>query len=152
MKKSIFSVHEKHQVHRLSSIQEAVGLLSDTLQLLCGNENNIRSKVVNLPKLLNGPQGNVASKTAASIKILLKALKNFQQVSELYRYDALNWLSCMTVDLKTWVHLVVHHKDKIFKVLDYPRNLGNAAKEGLMGTTYWVGYYFTNPNSWYPVR
>ena len=100
MKKSIFSVHEKHQVHRLSSIQEAVGLLSDTLQLLCGNENNIRSKVVNLPKLLNGPQGNVASKTAVSIKMLLKALKNFQQVSELYRYDALNLLSCMTVDLK----------------------------------------------------
>ena len=28
MKKLIFSVHEKHQVHRLSSIQEAVGMLS----------------------------------------------------------------------------------------------------------------------------
>ena len=42
----------------------------------------------------------MASKTAASLKMLLKALKNFQQVSELYRYDALDLLSCMTVDLK----------------------------------------------------
>ena len=39
MKKLLFSVHETHQVHRLSSIQEAVGMLSDTLQLLRGNEN-----------------------------------------------------------------------------------------------------------------
>ena len=100
MKKLIFSVHEKHQVHRLSSIQEAIRLPCDTLQLLRGNENYIRSEVANLPKILNGPQGNVASKTTASIKMLLKALKNFQQVSELYRYDALNLLSCMTVDLK----------------------------------------------------
>ena len=35
-------------------------------------------------------------------------------------------------------------------VLDYPRNFGNAAKDGLKRTTRWVVYYFTNPNSWYP--
>ena len=29
--------HEKHQTHRLSSIQEAVGLLSDIIKLLRGN-------------------------------------------------------------------------------------------------------------------
>ena len=51
--------HEKHQAHRLSSIQEAVGLLSDTLKLLRGNENYIRSEVANLSKILNGPQENV---------------------------------------------------------------------------------------------
>ena len=47
MKKLIFSVHEKHQANRLSSIQEAVGLFSDTLQLLRGNEKYIRSEVAN---------------------------------------------------------------------------------------------------------
>ena len=36
-------------------------------------------------------------------------------------------------------------------MLDYPRNFGNAAKDGLKGTTRWAVYYFTNPNSWYPV-
>ena len=34
MKKSIFSVHEKHQANRLSSIQEAVGLFSDTFRVI----------------------------------------------------------------------------------------------------------------------
>ena len=51
--------HEKHQANRLSNIQEAVGLLSDTLQLLRGKENYIRSEVANLSKILTGPQGNV---------------------------------------------------------------------------------------------
>ena len=51
--------HEKHQAYRFSRIQEAVGLLSDTLQLLRGNENYIRCEVANISKILNGPQGNV---------------------------------------------------------------------------------------------
>ncbi|CAH3151668.1 unnamed protein product [Pocillopora meandrina] len=36
-------------------------------------------------------------------------------------------------------------------VLDYSRNFGNAAKEGVKRTTHLATYYFTNPNSWYPV-
>ena len=40
---------------------------------------------------------------------------------------------------------------KTSTVLDYPRNFGNAAKDGLKGTTRWAVYYFTNPISWYPV-
>ena len=99
MKKLIFSVYEKRQANRLSSIQEAVELFSDTLQLLRGNENYIRSEVNNLPKLLNGPQCNKASETAASVE-MVNGLENLQQVSELYLYNALNLLSCMTLDVK----------------------------------------------------
>ena len=51
------SVNES--LYRLSCIREAVGLLSDTLQLLRGNKNFMRSEVANLSKILNGPQGNV---------------------------------------------------------------------------------------------
>ena len=53
--------HEKHQAYRLSSIQEAVGLLSDTLpiELLRGNENYHRNEVANLSQIFNGPQRNV---------------------------------------------------------------------------------------------
>ena len=32
----------------------------------------------------------------------------------------------MTLDVKN-VHSVVHHKAKLFTVLDYPRNFGNGA-------------------------
>ena len=63
------------------------------------------------------------SKTAASIK-MLHGLENLQQVSKLYRYDALNQLSYLTQDMKN-IHSVVHHKDKLFTMLDYPRNFGN---------------------------
>ena len=39
--------------------------------------------------------------TAASVDMLnLNSLENPQQVSELYPYDALNLLSCMTLDVK----------------------------------------------------
>ena len=70
MEKLIFSVHEKHQVNRLSSIQEVVGLFSDTHELLRGNKNYIRSEVANLPKVFNGRKGNKASKTATSVEML----------------------------------------------------------------------------------
>ena len=80
----------------------------------------------------------------------LTALKNLQQVLELYRYDALNMLNWMTLDVKN-IHSIEHHKDKLFTVLDYSRNFENAAKEGWKTTTHWEVYHFTNPNSWCPV-
>ena len=48
------------------------------------------------------------------------------------------------------IHSIVHHKDKLFTVLDYPRNFGNVT-QGLMRTIHWAAYYLTNPNPWYPV-
>ena len=56
----------------------------------------------------------------------------------------------MTLDVEN-IHSVVHHKDPLCTVLDYARNFGNAAKEGLKRTTHWAAIYFTNPKSWYPV-
>jgi len=145
-----FSVHEKHQPYSLSSIQEAVELVSGTHRVLRSNENSIRDEVANLPRTLNGPQGNVASKTVESVQMLKCGLEKLQQVLELHGYDALNLLSCMTLDVEN-IHSVVHHKDPLCTVLDYARNFGNAAKEGLKRTTHWAAIYFTNPKSWYPV-
>ena len=51
----IFSVYGKNQAHRFSSIQEAVGLVSDSFQLLRGNENSTRSEVASLPKIRGCP-------------------------------------------------------------------------------------------------
>ena len=50
-------------------------------------------------------------------------------------------LGWTTLDVKN-IHLVVHHKDKLFKVWDYPRNFGNAAKEGWKRKTHWAVYFF----------
>ena len=109
MKKLIFSVHEKHQAYGRSGIQEAVGFVSDSFQIRRGNENSTRSEVASLPKILNGPQGNVVSKTATSIE-MLNGLENLQQVFELYRYDTRNLLSCLTLDGEN-IHSVVHHEE-----------------------------------------
>ena len=131
--------HEKHQALRFSIIQEAVGLLSDTLQLLRGNENYIRSEVANLSKILNSPQGNVASKTTASIKTLNELEKPPASLRIIPNYAltlnyALNLSSYMTRGVKN-IYSAVHYKDKLFTVLDYPRNFGNVANEGLMMST-----------------
>ena len=100
-----FSVHEKHQPYSLFSIQEAVELVSGTLRVLRSNEDSIRDEVANLPRTLNGPQGNVASKTVESVQMLKCGLENLQQVLELHGYDALNLLSCMTLDVEN-IHSV----------------------------------------------
>ena len=50
----------------------------------------------------------------------------------------------MTLDVAN-IHSVVHHKDPLCTVLDYARNFGNAAKEGLKRTTHWAAIYFRNP-------
>ena len=55
----------------------------------------------------------------------------------------------MTLHVKN-IHSIVHHKDKLFTVLDYPRNFGNVT-QGLIRTIHWAAYYLTNPNPWYPV-
>ena len=89
-----------------------------------GNENYIRSEVADLSKSSMAHRATW-SKTAASIECLT-TLKNLQQISALYRYDPLNLLSYMTLDVKN-IHSVVHHKDKLFTGLDYPRNFGNVA-------------------------
>ena len=72
------SVHKKHKAYRLFSMREAVGLVSDTSQLLRRNETSIRREVDNLPKTPYGPHGNMASKTVVSVKILKYGLENLR--------------------------------------------------------------------------
>ena len=47
-----------------------VRLFGDILELVRGNLSYIRREVANLPKILNGPKGNKACKTAASVEML----------------------------------------------------------------------------------
>ena len=59
MKKVIFSVHEKHQANRRWS-----GCYCAGMNIIYGSE------VANLPKILNGPQGNEACQTATFFEML----------------------------------------------------------------------------------
>ena len=86
----------------------------------------------------------MASKTVVSVEMLRIRLENLQKVSELYGYDSLNLLSRMTLDVEN-IHSVVHHRDPLCTELNYARNFGNAAKEGLKRTTHWATYYLWHP-------
>ena len=121
--------HEKHRPYRLSSIQEAVGLLSDTLR---GNENYIRSEVANLSKSSMAHRVTW-SKTAASIETL-NGVEKPPASLRIIPICSLKLLSYMTIDVKN-IHSVVHDKDKLFTVLDHPRNFGNVA-QGLTRTNH----------------
>ena len=70
---------------------------------------------------------------------MLNVLENLQKFSELYLYDALNLLSCMTLNGKNIQFIFLHYKYKLFTVLNCPRNFGNAVKDGLKRTSHWGG-------------
>ena len=48
--------------------------------------------------------------------IRLTAVKNLPQFSELYPFDALNLLNCMTLEAKNIQSIFLHHKDSLFTV------------------------------------
>ena len=59
--------------------------------------------------------------------------------------------SCMTRQVEC-LHATHHHKNEASAhVIDYTREFGNTAKEGLKRTTQWAAHYFTNKKSYYPV-
>ena len=71
-----------------------------------------------------------------------------------YRFlpqTCLTWWVVWQDTLRIFTRFCIYYEDQLCTVWNYARNFGNAAKEGLKGTTQWVAYYFTNPKSWYPV-
>ena len=84
MKKLIFSVHEKYQVYRLSSGRTAQRYSSVWMKII------LDAKAID-------QKFSMAHRVTWHLRLLrqwkcLKALKNFYQVSELNRYDAINLL------------------------------------------------------------
>ena len=80
----------------------------------------------------------------------LLRLTDLKPSSKSQNYTDMTLVTVELFDIRRGTHCsVVYHKDKFFTVLDYARNFGNAAKEGLKRRTNWAAYYFTNLNSWY---
>ena len=85
-----------------------------------------------------------------SVAMLKDGLIKLERILQQFDYDAVNLLSCMTMDVEN-MHSIVHHKSAICTALEYARNFGNAVKEGLKRTASWAAYYYTNSRSWYPL-
>ena len=66
-----FSIHERGKEYKQSIIEEAHCLISNCVTTLETNQQKIVKDVKEkLPKVLNGPEGNVAQKTIESVKMI----------------------------------------------------------------------------------
>jgi hypothetical protein len=110
-----FSVHEKHQSYKQCSLDEAILLVESCLTVLRGNETMIRNSCDKAPKSLNGPEGNVATKTVDSIALMKWGLERLRHNISPWNYTATNLLSCMTLDVEN-IHAVVHFKEPLYSV------------------------------------
>ena len=103
---------KKHQANRQQSGPSA------TLFSYCAG-----MKIISEAKLPIYQKSSMAYRVARHLRLLcqlkyLTALKPHQQLfSELYPYDALNLLSCMTLDANNIQFIFLHHKDNLLTVL-----------------------------------
>ncbi len=102
-----------------------------------------------LPKTLNGSQGNVAGKTIDSVRLVEWGLSRLNEITKQYNYNEATLLSCMTLDVEHF-HATTHFKSESMTMLQYCRSFGNCVKESLKKLSLWSAHYFTNPRSWYP--
>ncbi|CAB3990306.1 Hypothetical predicted protein [Paramuricea clavata] len=146
-----FSVHDKGGSFEKHDLRSALELVSKCKDFLEENERVINRDVTSkLPRTLNGPQGNVASKTVDSVRLIEWGLSRLKDIVEQYNYQETNLLSCMTLDTEHF-HSTTHFKCEVMTMLQYARSFGNCVKESMKRLSSWSAHYFTNPNSWYPL-
>ena len=76
-------------------------------------------------------------------------MSHLQQHIEQHDYP-LHLSTCLTTCVEN-CHAVTHFKDDTQTHLQYARNLANTVFEGLKRSVDWAAYYYTHPQSYYPV-
>ena len=145
-----FSVHEKHKKYEVLPIAQSKELVRSAHRFLKENETSIRKINENLPKTLNGPQGNVAAKTVRTVEIVHRGLKLLERITSELNFNETNLLSCMTLDVENF-HATTHVKCPILSKLQYCRSFGNSLKENLKRLCKWSAFYYTGSKKWYPL-
>ena len=143
-----FSVHSTGEGYTVKSVDEAVSLVRECKELLDSNSEDIRMST-GITRTLNGPQGDVSSKTVASVGMIEWGLKKLYNNLKQFYYSATNLLSCMTLDIEN-CHSTVHTKQANMSKMEYCRSFGLTMKEAVKRVTQWAAYYHTSRKSWYP--
>lgn len=110
---------------------------------------HIKYVLSNITGALNGPQGHVSAKTVNSVQFMEWGLLRLANILGEYDYQALNLLSCMTLDVEN-CHAAVHSKKVNMSKLEYARSFGATMKESVKRAAHWAAYYHTSRKSWYP--
>ena len=108
-----FSIHERRKEYKRCTLEEAHCLISNCVTTLETNEqkivNDIKEK---LPKVLNGPEGNVAQKTIKSVKMIEWAVSRLARLTKKYDFGQTDLQSCMTLDVEHF-HATTHYKTPV---------------------------------------
>ena len=148
-----FSVHPKGAKYIRNNLLDALALIGPCFSFLNENQKDIRSSVpTQLPANLQGPQGNIASKTIVSVGLVQLGVSRLYEISEKYcSYSSTDLRSCMTDDVEH-LHSISHTKSPTLSMLQYARTLGEMMKEMCKRLSNWGVHYFTKPTSWYPLQ
>lgn len=145
-----FSVHFKHQPREQHTLQEAHQMVKGVSSYFKSTIDEVKS-TRNSNSVTNGPEGTIASKTATSLVLVEKGLErldtNFSELSPDFKIKP---EVCLTVQVEN-LHAVSHFKHPTCTLIEYSRDFGNTMHESLKRTTTWSAYYYTHPQSYYPV-
>ena len=145
-----FSVHFKRQQTEKQTLKEAHQMVKGVSGYFKSTVNEVKN-MMKSNRVTNGPEGTIASKTATSLELVEKGLQRLDaNFSELNPDFKIKPEVCLTVQVEN-LHTVTHLKHPTCTVLEYARDFGNSMHESLKRTTNWAAYYFTHPQSYYPV-
>jgi len=97
--------------------------------------------VFQVPKTLNGPQGNVGGKTIDSVRLVEWGLNRLNEVTKQFSHHETNLLSFMTLDVEHF-HSTTHVKSDVMSMLQYCCSFGNCVKENGKRLSAWSAFYF----------
>ena len=145
-----FSVHFKRQQIEKHPLKEAHQMVQGVSSYFKSMVDEVKTTLKS-NRVTNGPEGTIAAKTATSLDLVEKGLQrldaNFSETNPDYKIKP---EVCLTVQVEN-LHAVTHFKHPRCTVLEYARDFGKAMHESLKRTTNWAAYYFTHPQSYYPV-
>ena len=98
----------------------------------------------NITGALNGSQGHVSEKTVNSVQFMGWGLLRLANILRDYGYQALNRLSCMTLEVEN-CHATVHSKKVNMSKLKYARSFGATMKESIKINVLHTGLHIITP-------
>ncbi len=144
-----FSVHLKNQDKPSIDIDDAVAKLEQVAKYIADTSKCIQDQLGK--PVTNGPEGTVADRTLKSVQMIASGISALVKlISEINPDYKIDLHSCLTMDVEN-LHAVGHYKEQIPTMLHHIRNLATSVYESLKRVVPWSAYYYTKPQSYYPV-
>ena len=152
-----FNVHSKRSKvqHPQRSVGEAIQMVNEVLDYVKMCSKKARELQSLTRETTDGPEGTVSNKCLKSLELMAQSLRKLENnVQDLSSYPGfkmnLNLESLLTLNVENQ-HAVTHFKRQTFTLYEYAQIFSSSVEEGVKRVTPWSAYYYTHPNSYYPV-